>query len=183
MRTTLSFKKLKNHPWNIALETGFFLFPTEALYKLSNPDASDCTDMGDGSGILHASSDVFDNILDEGMRDPFYILISYNRDKESIIRLESGNHRVKEALDRGITHLPVLSFVQSYELYSPGNGLHKFPFDKNLLTAYYKTLGRNEKYYDPYPHPVDIKKLLKDLDILYSASINIIKEENGLIYF
>lgn len=186
MFSTVNLKELKKHPWYKESKNGLYLFPTKDLAQIGKPNPTETTDTGDGSGQQFSSAKVWDTIIEQGMRDPFYVLVSIpnpNSKENATIRLEAGNHRVKEALKNGVTHLPVAAFMQSYPIYHPGNGQHRYPLEKELIHSYYESLGRNPKWFDPYPQPVDLKVLLPHLKIFNTKEVKIVEEKGGIIIF
>lgn len=184
MHTTLSLEKLSLHPWHTETKNGLFLVPTEYLFKISNPDATAATDLGDGSKRIYATEEVFKRILAEGMRDPLYVAVYLPNPKEkpglAQIRLEAGNHRVRAALEMGITHLPVAAFVSSNPYFHAGNGTHNYDIDRTKVE---QTVNRKPEHFEPYPTPIDLKRLLSDLDIYYAKEIITPFSKDGLIKF
>jgi hypothetical protein len=84
--------------------------------------------MPDGS-IYHESI-VFDSIEQDGMTDPMLIVIS---PEKMTIRLESGNHRIKEALRRGYDYLPCAFVLFNDGYFKLGNGDHLYPLDEAIF--------------------------------------------------
>jgi hypothetical protein len=184
MNTTLELTKLNLHSWSTESKNGLFLVPTKYLHSISNPDATETSDMGDGTGRQFSKEDIFKRILEQGMRDPLYVSVYLPNHNEhpglAQIRLEAGNHRVRAALEMGVTHLPVAAFVSSNPYFHAGNGTHLYDINRKDVE---KTLNRGPEDFEPYPHPIDLKVLLKDLDVYYSKEIITVKNENGLITF
>jgi len=185
--TTIILRELNKHPWLAELKNGLHLIPTQFLFDISNPNSTKETDMGDGTGKVYPQRVVWDNIRNSGMRDPFYVLISLpnpnDAEGKATIRLESGNHRIKEALIDGITHLPVAVFIQSRPLYHKGNGTHTFDLDKNKVYDYYRSIGRDPKFFEPYPHPCNLKEILTELEIYHTKDIELLDEKAGIVEF
>jgi len=184
MYTTTSLKKLNNHPWAEESRKGLFLIPTEYLMKISNPNATSSTDLGLGEGEQYSTQEVWKRILAEGMRDPLYVIVYLPNSNEhpgvAQIRLEAGNHRVRAAFEAGISHLPVAAFVSSNPYFHAGNGTHGFDINRDEVL---KTLRRKDEHFDRYPHPIDLKKLLRDQEVFYSTEIIIGSDTNGIIKF
>lgn len=184
MNTTLSLEKLSLHPWHTETKNGLFLVPTEYLFKISNPDATSATDLGDGTNNIYATDVVFNKILKEGMRDPLYVAVYLPNPKEkpdvAQIRLEAGNHRVRAALKMGISHLPVAGFVSSNPYFHSGNGTHNYNIDRMAVE---NTINRNPMHFEPYPTPIDLKRLLSNLEIYYAKEIIVASNKDGIIKF
>lgn len=75
------------------------------------------------------------------MLEPLLLVYSY---KYSTLRLESGNHRIKVAIERKYTHLPcALLIIQDKWIHSL-NGKHFFPYEniftENLIKSAYPYL-------------------------------------------
>ncbi|HAG53416.1 MAG TPA: hypothetical protein DCL21_06490 [Alphaproteobacteria bacterium] len=184
MYTTISLKKLNRHSWAEESKKGLFLIPTEYLMEISNPDATVTTDMGNGDDQQYTTDTVWQSILKNGMDTPLYVVVYLPNPKENPgvakIRLESGNHRVRAALEMGITHLPVAAFVSSNPYFHSGNGTHTFDIKRqDVLTA----LSRTDDVFEPYPHPIDLKKLLRSKEVFYSTEIIIGSDTNGIVKF
>ena len=81
-------------------------------------------------------------ILKDSMRDPLYVTIHLPNPKEkpdiAQIRLEAGNHRVRAALEMGISHLPVAAFVSSAPYFYAGNGIHNYNINRIKFVEYWK---------------------------------------------
>lgn len=175
MLTTVSLKELYKHPALVESKRGLQLVPINFLSDIAYKNASDTTDLGDGSSIQYQQSEVWRGIKKNGMRDPFYVIIGRpNPNDKSLrptIRLESGNHRIKEALKDRLTHLPCMILIQSYQVYHPGNGDHLTEIDPDRINNYYKSLGRSPSLFEPYPHPACLKTIFPELDIFYTSEI------------
>lgn len=184
MYTTLCLDKLHKHAWATEMKNGLYLVPTQYLYDISNPEATEATDLGDGTSRLFSTDDIFKRILDEGMRDPLYISVYLPNPKEkpttAQIRLEAGNHRVRAALEMGITHMPVAAFVSSNPYFHSGNGTHNYDIDRSKVE---KVLNRSHEHFEPYPHPIDLKALLSDIPVFYSKEIILANIGKGTIKF
>tara|TARA_Y100000588_G_scaffold112523_1_gene123386 strand:- start:34332 stop:34784 length:453 start_codon:yes stop_codon:yes gene_type:complete len=144
-------KKLKlsnwmEHPWS---QTGMVEeVSTQFLKEISNPEAKPFTD--DLDGFIKEQSVVFDSIEENGMRDPLLIVISL---KNKTIRLESGNHRIDEAIKREYTHLPVATLIIQEKLIYEGNGLQAIPAEDLVK---FEDLAPN-----PYPYQMKLSKIMK----------------------
>lgn len=184
MYTTLCLKKLHQHPWATETKNGLFLVPTQYLYDISNPDATSSTDLGEGTGRQFATEEVFRRILAEGMRDPLYVSVYLPNPKVhpgvSQIRLEAGNHRVRAALEMGITHMPVAAFVSSNPYFSTGNGVHNFDINRNKVE---QVVNRSPEHFEPYPHPIDLKALLDQHEVYYSKEVIQVGVKDGILKF
>lgn len=184
MYTTVNLEKIHKHSWATETKNGLFLVPTEYLYQISNPNATSSTDIGDGTGVQYSTQDVFKRILDNGMRDPLYVAVYLPNPKEkpgiAQIRLEAGNHRVRAAKELGITHLPVAAFVSSNPYFHSGNGTHNYDIDRTKVE---KVLHRSPDHFEPYPHPIDLKKVLSDLKVFYSKEVIYSGSKNGVLKF
>lgn len=184
MYTTLCLKKLHQHSWATETKNGLFLVPTQYLLDISNPEATGTTDLGDGTGRQLSTEDIFKRILAEGMRDPLYVTVYLPNPKEkpdvAQIRLEAGNHRVRAALEMGITHLPVAAFVSSNPYFHSGNGTHNYDIDRSKVE---KVLNRSHEHFEPYPHPIDLKRLLDNMDVFYSKEVIQTVVKDGILKF
>jgi hypothetical protein len=161
---TVRLDKMRAHPWVRLAPDAIFLAPVEFLAKIAYSTPSECTDLGVGDLGTLPTDEVWSRILAEGMNDPLVVIFSVPRDRSDMsatIRLESGNHRIRAARDTGFTHLPVIGLMQSSPLCHLGNGDHVYPFDRQLIDAWYQKGGRDPKLYDPYPHPVDLTSVIK----------------------
>lgn len=143
----LENNRWKSHPWS---KSGY-VYHTDInlIHSIANPKATDYTDLLD-SRIVHQEI-VWENIEKEGMQEPLLIVIGY--DKQTI-RLESGNHRIKVAKDKGYTHLPVAFFVFKESVFNSINGDHFFNA-KEIIE--FKKLIKC-----PYPYQVNPKELMSN---------------------
>lgn len=98
--------------------------PARWLLTLSNPAATDTTDLGDwGSNApLVDLSALYADILKNGMRDP--VIVGVGRVTRRV-RLEAGNHRVRAMLQQGILWLPAVAYVGDSAITHDGNGVHE----------------------------------------------------------
>ena len=144
-------KKLKltnwmEHPWS---KTGMVEeISTKFLKDICNPDSKPFTD--DLDGEIKEQRVIFNNIEEKGMRDPLLIVISL---KHKTIRLESGNHRILEAISKGYTHLPVATLIIQEKLIYEGNGVQAM---EAVEMVNFDLLVPN-----PYPYQVKISEILK----------------------
>lgn len=141
----LKNERWKNHPWS---ESGY-VYNTDInlILSVANPKATDYTDLLDGN-IVHQEK-VWEDIEKEGMQEPLLIIIGYDK---KTIRLESGNHRIKVAKDKGYTHLPVAFLVFKESIFNSLNGKHFF--DAKKIVDFDKLIKC------PYPYQVDPKKIM-----------------------
>lgn len=143
----LKNKRWESHPWSANnlvknIDVNF-------LKEIANPSSTDYTDLLSGE-IVHQSV-VWENIKKEGMFEPLLIVIGFD-DKR--IRLESGNHRIKVAIEDGYTHLPAAILVLKGNIIHEGNGLHNF--DANKIVNWCNLVKC------PYPYQVNPKLVLGD---------------------
>ncbi|MCY9870376.1 hypothetical protein [Vibrio barjaei] len=108
------------HPW-ANTQQKVEEIPCEILQLLSNKSRNPSTD--DIDGVIKHESEVFDSIEEQGLRDPLLIVINK---EEMTIRLESGNHRIYEALKRGYSSLPTATLVHPSTIINAGNGKHTY---------------------------------------------------------
>lgn len=143
----LENKRWKEHPWS-KFEN---VYDTDInlIHSIANPKATDYTDLLNGD-VVHQER-VWENIEKEGMQEPLLIIIGY--DKQTI-RLESGNHRIKVAKDKGYTHLPAAFFVFKESIFNSLNGNHFF--DAKEIVNFNKLIKC------PYPYQVDPKKIIEN---------------------
>lgn len=111
--------KWKQHPWSLNKMT--VNVDVNFLKSISNKNSTDFTDLLTGE-IVHQDV-VWEDIEKNGLNEPLLIVIGY---KNKTIRLESGNHRIKTAIQSGYTHLPVSIIVIQENLLSKVNGEHFF---------------------------------------------------------
>ena len=109
----------KSHPWTH--HQSVCEVNIEFLISIANPNATQFTDLLDGS-IVHQNT-VFDDIEQHGMAEPLLIVISW---QHNTIRLESGNHRIHVAHERGYTHLPCALMIIKERWLHSGNGEHTY---------------------------------------------------------
>lgn len=140
--------KWKNHPWN---NNGMvFQLSTFFLDKYRNKKSTNFTDLYSGE-ILHERL-VWNDIKKNGMIEPLLIIIGY---KNKTIRLESGNHRIKLAIEDGITHLPTAIFISSDGIINIKNGDHLYDA-KNIVN--FESLIKCNYLYQVNPIDVLIQK-------------------------
>lgn len=98
--------------------------PTRWLLDLSNPDASDTTDLGTWlpDEPLVGMDELYANMLATGMRDPFIVGVGRVTRR---VRLEAGNHRVRVLLAEGIEQVPAVAYVGDSAITHLGNGAHE----------------------------------------------------------
>ncbi|WP_318493482.1 ParB N-terminal domain-containing protein [Photobacterium leiognathi] len=142
----MTIHQWQRHPWADD-SNKVVLFPTEILSQIANPLATDTTDNLEGEVV--DQEDVWRDIIENGMRDPLLVVISW---RYKTIRLESGNHRVKMAKKYGVDRLPVATLVIEEMLLNPGNGSHFF--DATNLIEFDRLLKQ------PYPYQVNLLSYL-----------------------
>jgi hypothetical protein len=84
------------------------------------------------------------------MQEPLLIVIGY---RNKTIRLESGNHRIKTAIEDGYTHLPCAVQVIQREFLEEGNGTH-FYDAKDII--HWEKLVKC-----PYPYQINPLEIIK----------------------
>lgn len=124
-----------------------FQIDVNFLKKIANPQATDHTDLLSGE-IVHQDI-VWENIKQEGLQEPLLIVIGYDN---KTIRLESGNHRIKTAIQDGYTHLPAAVLVIKPSLINEGNGTHN--------TDAKDIVNWDNVIRCPYPYQVNPKDVL-----------------------
>jgi len=145
---TISKKNWLNHPLSVygTVEE----VPVSFLDIIKNPFSKDFTNESNESNVILHQNKVFDDIELNGMDEPFIVRIGYS---DKTIRLESGNHRIKVAIERGYTHMPISCFVDIKSILYEGNGIHSFDASKiidfDLLVK------------SPYSYPIKISDFLK----------------------
>jgi hypothetical protein len=141
----LKNKRWESHPWS---ENNLVKnIDVNFLKKIANQESTDYTDLLNGE-IVHQSI-VWENIKAEGMFEPLLIVIGFDNKR---IRLESGNHRIKVAIEDGYTHLPTAILVLKGNRIYDGNGLHDY--DANNIVNW-RNLVRC-----PYPYQISPEKVL-----------------------
>ncbi len=144
---TLKNKRWQKHPWNKANQVEEV--SVQFLKSIANPEATEITDDLDGSH--KHQSEIFTSIESQGMRDPLLVVISQ---KHQTIRLEAGNHRIKVAIERGYTHLPIATLIIDEKLLREGNGHHTF--DARELIDFSKLVP------NPYPYQMTLANIALD---------------------
>lgn len=145
----LNNKLWEKHPWNHGNQVEEISL--NFLKQIANFDTPDITD--DIDNQHKHQEEVFANIEKYGMRDPLLIVISK---KHKTIRLESGNHRIRVALKRGYTHLPVATLIIDEKLLNEGNGLHVFSASKFI--------DFNKLIPNPYPYQMKLSDIALNPD-------------------
>jgi hypothetical protein len=158
---TVALTPLASHPWLRIAPQALYLVPLNLLEVISSGRGQEgaSTDLGDGSTSLVPLDTVWMGIKKQGMRDPLVVAIGLATGR-STIRLESGNHRIFPAGKDGLTHLPVIGLASSQSILNSGNGDHIYPFDRSGLDEWLTKGGRSPEFFDPYPHPVDLRAAL-----------------------
>lgn len=98
--------------------------PARWLLALSNPEATDQTDLGTWmpEEPLVGLADLYADMLAQGMRDPFIVGVGRVTRR---VRLEAGNHRVHAVLHNGILLVPAVAYVGDSSITHVGNGTHE----------------------------------------------------------
>ena len=165
-RTWLSLdaKSLSAHPWVRLAPCSLFFVPLTILEGISSGrgQADATSDLGDGSSTQVPLDEIWQGILQHGMRDPLIISIGLVPGAATI-RLESGNHRIYPARQDGLTHLPVIGLASSQPVLNPDNGDHTFDLDRSGLDEWLLDGGRSPEFFDPYPHPIDLRAALRPM--------------------
>jgi hypothetical protein len=159
MNKTLKNKKWTNH--RLAKQGYVAEFPVELLDAIRYQDSTEYTDLPNGD--IHHQNIIFDSIENDGMEEPLVIVISPTN---MTIRLESGNHIIKVAIDRGYTHLPCSLIIFEKGIIHKENGDHLYPLDFNIINKD-NLLGIEKTVYPIYIDPFSLFK-----------NINLIKNKN-----
>ena len=102
--------------------------PCEWLIKMANPQVHGGGGLGNwnkdsflpGEEQEGVENDVlFANMLETGMRDPFYVGVGR---VSRLTRLETGNHRIRIMLDKGILFVPAVAYVGDIEMTNTASG-------------------------------------------------------------
>jgi hypothetical protein len=100
MNKLLPSGRWESHPW---ARTGMVRHcPLWLLEIIANKKTTQYADLLSGE-IVHQDK-VWENIRRVGMSEPLLITITRSQKK---IRLETGNHRIRTAIQDGLTHMPV----------------------------------------------------------------------------
>lgn len=150
---TFKNKLWLQHPWSKTgmveeISVGF-------LEAISNKHTETYTD--DLDGFIKHQKDIFDSIEQNGMRDPLLIIISL---KYHTIRLESGNHRINEAILRGYTHLPVATLIIEEKWHSEANGTHFFNAEG--------VVDFNKLIPNPYPYQMKLSDIILYKELIFN---------------
>lgn len=114
--------------------------PSAWLMKMANPDVQGGGGLGNwnkdsflpGEEQEGVENDIlFANMLETGMRDPFYAGVGR---VSRLVRLETGNHRIRIMLDKGILFVPAVAYVGDIEMTNIASGsTHRgIPIDLKL---------------------------------------------------
>lgn len=142
----LKIESWLNHPWSL---TGMVeQVSIKLLSEIKKLDSTSYTD--DLDGYIKHQSFVFDNIEKNGMRDPLLIVISK---KNNTIRLESGNHRINEAISRGYSHLPCATLVIDESILHEANGKHSYEASQYI--------DLEKLLLSPYPYQIKLSDYLR----------------------
>jgi hypothetical protein len=121
LNTEFNFRATLQHP--LAKKGLVEMLPTYWVLMLSNPKSGNQTDLTPGGSKLVGLSELWQNMIQEGMRDPF-ILTAGRHSRDS--RLEAGNHRIKLFYDNNVPFVPATVLVGDQAKQHKGNGDHSF---------------------------------------------------------
>ena len=116
--------------------------PIMLIKQWANPDYSPNDDLA-----------LMEDIMQNGIQDPLILSVGVWSRR---VRLDTGNHRIYIAPKLGMTHLPVVAYVDNYCVQNIQNGDHSFKC--NHITP--KREWINEGYYDKPSNVLDIMNLL-----------------------
>ncbi len=112
------------------------------LQMIANPTPRSKTDLGDWGASGYFGMDVlWNNLLEKGMRDPFYIGAGR---ETGYVRLETGNQRIGLMIAQGISHVPAVAYVSDHSITRLEHGSHEGQIMKLKLAPIGDSLG-------PYP--------------------------------
>lgn len=154
-----------HHPWSVMAPAAVALVRLEVLALYANPDATGATDFGFGPNDDGPTDVVWDDILTNGMADPLVVSLCRPRsytDTGFLIRLESGNHRIRAARASGVTHLPAVGIVSERLIHNPETGPHFKPGVRARYQAWLRRIGRDPLRFEPYPHPAPLASVLPE---------------------
>ena len=124
---------------------------------MANPEPGQTTDIFTGSPERVTLDELWDNMKDNGMRDPFILTAGrYTRE----CRLEAGNHRIKVFADRHVEFVPATVLVNDDAMISRGNGYHKYVRDLLLPNQNVDLRPYDERV---YMQPSDVFMQIRDM--------------------
>lgn len=110
--------------------------------RIANPEAKTRTDLGrwsDGAeNPLVDLESLIEDILSHGMRDPFIFGIG---SRSSMMRLETGNQRIRALANAGIQSVPVVGLYSEWQITNFGNGNHQGEPVTLLKPVFHALLG------------------------------------------
>lgn len=139
-------QRLLLHPWGRAGKIEWVC--CDLLMQISSQSDRDMTDLT--CGTLAPLDEVWEDIEQNGMKEPFMIRINPTR---QTIRLESGNHRLKKAIARGHKFMPCATFITQKIIFHPENGLHEH--------CARDFINWNGIFTSQYDYQVSLKELLR----------------------
>jgi hypothetical protein len=128
------FTRTLNHP-----ELGHIItwMPTAWLLARANPNPLSYTNTAGADGLPDRNVDMsvlFQNLLEQGMRDPLLVGIGLN---DGYVRLETGNQRIRCFSECGVDFVPAVGFVNDTAVTHEANGPHQgLPIGHGVDTAY-----------------------------------------------
>ena len=117
--------------------------PTQWVMALANPEADDIADLTPG-GLEVSLEQLWDNMLQNGMRDPF-ILTAGRHSRAS--RLEAGNHRIKIFARHSEPYVPATVLVGDDCVVFASNGSHRHTPELVLPVQDYNHHGYDDRTY------------------------------------
>lgn len=112
------------------------------ILRIANPEPKSHTDLGNWSAGAESPLVNYDallaDILARGMRDPLILGIG---SRTSMMRLETGNQRVRALAQAGVQSVPVVGLYSEYQVTNSGNGSHQGEAVTLLKPAFHELLG------------------------------------------
>lgn len=112
------------------------------VLSLSNPNFKSQTDLGrwgaNQTNERVGLQALVEDILARGMRDPFILGIG---SKTSMMRLETGNQRIRALALEGIKCIPVVGLYSDSQITNLGNGEHEGLEVELIKPRYHELLG------------------------------------------
>jgi hypothetical protein len=105
--------------------------PINMLWRIRNTlaDSDTTTNLNKDDPKQFDLHDVMEDILHNGMRDPFVVSIGTS---DNSIRLEEGNRRVKIFRENGIVCVPTIVQFKEKCIQQEGNGYHSYNFTEYM---------------------------------------------------